>query len=673
MSEATEPPTEAAQPEAAPAAIAVTTETTPVNEVKHVEDVAPIPEQPVEAASGPEATGDTEVTAPSTEEASTTAAAETAPAPTAGRGRGRGRGRGGKKGPTSTAPATTSTGAGRARGKRKSEAATGSTSSNNAVMDAADAREPRKKRRVTLGAKKIIESDSDENNDMHEDAVVPPPVQAKEPEQSTSSMQVDEPATEVISGITQSSEDAKVKAPVRKQSLKVKLGFKRAAQQTESPTEAGTDGPAAVPNEPIVEPSAGADVTATTTTLTDQADLMPAADDFTIQKDTSLLAGKKEEPVALPNLFDEDVSSAKPPGQSNKSPAVPADKQSTPPMTEAADAKKSDKPAMTQVSTKSGSDTGPGGKPSTSGSTPTGKLAMPKKPQPAHKTAASLNKTSAITKGNGTPAGSSPGGLLKKRVPKSGVAGTSTPKPQHSSTPAPQAETSFLDALFAGTIPQTEHERQQQREREERSRKEAAAKAKKVKEEADAKRKASAASSAAGKPSTAGLVPAGVKPPPVGLPSLKTVPAQRQPGTSVLSRLGGSERLRQQEISKMRAEAKQQQEKLAAVSTVFRSGTRGYILTSVRCDVQEGGFDLLAQGLEMAAFETPFLREWRSHQGLIFSNAREGHAFHYYKGAPPKNPENGPGPPPLRSLPHPWTFGSAFVFAGSKPESEQWR
>ena len=77
----------------------------------------------------------------------------------------------------------------------------------------------------------------------------------------------------------------------------------------------------------------------------------------------------------------------------------------------------------------------------------------------------------------------------------------------------------------------------------------------------------------------------------------------------------------------------------------------------------------------MGAFEVPFLREWRSHQGMIFSNAREGEPFHFYKGAPPKNEENGEsGPHQLRSLPHPWTFGSAFAFAGSKSEQqEQWK
>lgn len=75
----------------------------------------------------------------------------------------------------------------------------------------------------------------------------------------------------------------------------------------------------------------------------------------------------------------------------------------------------------------------------------------------------------------------------------------------------------------------------------------------------------------------------------------------------------------------------------------------------------------------MAAFEAPFLREWRSHQGMIFSGAREGQPFHYYKGAPPKSEDQGSRPPPTKPLPHPWTFGAAFAFAGSKPDRAQWK
>lgn len=87
--------------------------------------------------------------------------------------------------------------------------------------------------------------------------------------------------------------------------------------------------------------------------------------------------------------------------------------------------------------------------------------------------------------------------------------------------------------------------------------------------------------------------------------------------------------------------------------------------------MQEGGFDLLSQGIEMAAFETPFLREWRSHQGMIFSGAREGQPFQFYKGAPPKTTE-ADARSQLKPLPHPWTFGAAFMFAGS-PDGDQWR
>ncbi|KAK9896110.1 hypothetical protein P389DRAFT_196217 [Cystobasidium minutum MCA 4210] len=652
--EATEPLAETAAPAQAvvPESTALTTETLATQDVAFT----PIAAEPAAVSEAPADT--TDVTGPTTEEAPVQAT-EAIPAPAAARGKGRGRGRGNKRGTSVTAAgAATSSpapGAGRGRGKRKSEVAPAATGAAEVA-----AREPRKRRKVAMNSKKIVDNDSDVDQDMGEDSILPSPgaitEDVVEPEQSTSTMQVDEPSSTVLPEAETSetpvaaSENVKVKAPARKQSLKVKLGFKRGTSgQKESPTEVPSGDVVDNPSAVEAAEAPGADNVPQPTTAEEKTAPAMSADAADIQQASSEPTKATETLNAVPDLFADEEAPPKPSLESKPSPPVQTDKVPTPPVGQAASPKDADKTAKAKAAAKTAGASLPEKKPSAAGGTPTGKLTAPKKPQPASKPLPS--KTSAAAKGSGTPAGASPGGLLKKRVPKPGVAGASTPKAQNTPAPAPQAETSFLDALFADTIPQTEHERQLQREREERSRKEAAAKVKKAKEDAEAKKKASLAAASANKPSTAGLVPAGGKPPPVGLSSLKTTPAQRQPGSSVLSRLGGSERLRQQEISKMRAEARQQQEKLAA----------------------EGGFDLLSQGLEMAAFEVPFLREWRSHQGMIFSNGREGQPFQYYKGAPPKNAESGSGPPPQRSLPHPWTFGSAFAFAGSKPKQEPWK
>lgn len=516
---------------------------------------------------------------------------------TAGRGRGAGRGRarGKKRGAatTATTTATTSTtGAGRGRGgKRKSEAAALAENAGAAAPDTSiegvAVEQPRKRRKAAMASRQIIESDEDDDSAMNEDPM-PTPVEIAsqagpvgEPEQATTNVQVDQ-----VSGIDASTSGEKPtrRAPARKSSLKVKLGFKRGSRQTESPAEAAPT--ESLTQETIVEPTTAESTGAPTADNTGNAKQLPAstsADDSVDQPQPQHLdhVAKKQELAegAVPDLFGDDEPAQ---GQGPVTSEVPA-----------AEAKTSASPTVdtktTNAATKSAK-TPPIPKPGSASSikkstaadnASAGKADPGKKSRPIGKTGTSLNKASGVAGGSGTPVGSSPGGssLLKKRVPKPGVAGSSTPKAHGTPIQPPQAETSFLDALFADTIPQTEHERQLQREREERARKEqaAAAKAKKAKEDAaDARRKSAVATSAVqkaaaagSKPPTTGLVPAGGKPPPIALPSMKTIPANRQPGTSVLSRLGGSEKLRQMEIEKLRAESRQRQAKLAEVSLRF--------------------------------------------------------------------------------------------------------
>jgi hypothetical protein len=73
----------------------------------------------------------------------------------------------------------------------------------------------------------------------------------------------------------------------------------------------------------------------------------------------------------------------------------------------------------------------------------------------------------------------------------------------------------------------------------------------------------------------------------------------------------------------------------------------------------------------MSAFETPFLKDWNSHQSLVFGG--QGRIFPFYKGGPPKDDmaddeeEGQMSSYKPTSLQHPWTFGAAFAFKGSKP------
>lgn len=116
-------------------------------------------------------------------------------------------------------------------------------------------------------------------------------------------------------------------------------------------------------------------------------------------------------------------------------------------------------------------------------------------------------------------------------------------------------------------------------------------------------------------------------------------------------RYGGHEHTRRQEIATARAEAKRKREEVAS----------------------QGGFDLLAQGLEMSSFETPFLKDWNGHQALVFGG--QGRMFPFYLGGPPKEEDVGQDDEEegqmssyrATSMQHPWTFGAAFSFKGSKP------
>jgi len=134
-------------------------------------------------------------------------------------------------------------------------------------------------------------------------------------------------------------------------------------------------------------------------------------------------------------------------------------------------------------------------------------------------------------------------------------------------------------------------------------------------------------------------------------------PAFVNQSSRLQQRLAGPDNARREHIAQLRAEAKKKREALAAA----------------------GGFDLLAQGTEMSAFEQPFLRDWVSHQELAFQGKVEGRPFPFYRGKGPHKAsmqqqeedawaeeegavEESAQPAPL---PHPWTFGAAFVFAGA--------
>lgn len=80
----------------------------------------------------------------------------------------------------------------------------------------------------------------------------------------------------------------------------------------------------------------------------------------------------------------------------------------------------------------------------------------------------------------------------------------------------------------------------------------------------------------------------------------------------------------------------------------------------------------------MGAFETPLLKDWNSHQSLVFGGG--GRLFPFYSGAPPRNPDQEAGEGEnddeeegqmdsyrAENLQHPWTFGAVFSFKGSKP------
>lgn len=575
MSEATGPP-----PEAAPAAAMEAGDT--ASESQTMQDVT----SEGHSVAEPSATAEQAIppSAEPAEEATSmpSVSNEPAAAPVAARGRGRGRGRGGaanKRGGSAKTAAAASpaatTGPGRGRGKRKSEAAAlaqdagieaiGNTTSDNAIE------EPRKRRKAAQKAKRVIEEsgDEDDNDDGYPDSKADAPLSEAVQQDQDTEMQVDQ-ANETP---TAPMRTATTQDKPAKRTLKVKLAIRRDSQNAESPAESPVESIPAPPeqhSETLPAATLPSDTEPPPTAIEVQSEV--SAEPETIKAPAEPYAPKKEVPVALPNLFDDDE-----PQQHQTSGGAIGNEQVSP-------RKESDTMPSSSNEAQTKDDTESSTKPSkmtsslpsssqskqspASGGTPSaaaGSNLAKKKPTLGAK--ALGNKS---VSGSGTPSGSTSSTLIKKRVLKPGVAGSSTPKASTTSTPAraPQPETSFLDALFADTIPQTEHERQLQREREERTRKEQAAKVKKAKDDAEAKKKALAASSiaAASKPSTAGLVPAGGKPPPVALQSIKTANAGRVPGTSVLSRLGGSEKLRQAEIDKLRAEARQQQEKLAEVS-----------------------------------------------------------------------------------------------------------
>lgn len=554
-------------PEAAPPAAEVESITSDPQAVQAVAIEQATAEPVVQAAPPAEATDE----APSVSAATIEQAA-----PTPGRGRGRGRGRGSNKRGTASKAASTSNaaatpGVGRGRGKRKSEAAAlahdaGVEADNTSVT----AVEPRKRRKAAQVSKRIVESDDDDEDDTKED-YIPAPEVIPDAQDQSSAMQVDQSVERTVEAGP--VEDVKAPQPAKRH-LKVKLGFRRGSRQAESPvepTQSTQIAEAAPPSMPAINTPTAMEISGKDNALGAEAKAVETSAE-------TLVDQKKEEPVALPNLFDDDEPAQQPAtkeASSEKETILsPAPSSSSAP----AMSKKTESLAKTVKPSAVArlSATSIDKKPSPSGNnTPTGTPSLKKKLQAGTKPGLATGKTPAAASGSGTPTGSASSTMMKKRIQKPGVTGSSTPKVvTNAPAKAPQAETSFLDALFADTIPQTEHERQLQREREERNRKEQAAKTKKAKEDAEAKRKAAsaaaatAAASAVNKPSPARLVPAGGKPPPVTLTTIKTVNPQRQPGTSVLSRLGGSEKLRQAEIEKLRAESRQQQEKLAEVGAV---------------------------------------------------------------------------------------------------------
>ena len=70
----------------------------------------------------------------------------------------------------------------------------------------------------------------------------------------------------------------------------------------------------------------------------------------------------------------------------------------------------------------------------------------------------------------------------------------------------------------------------------------------------------------------------------------------------------------------------------------------------------------------MNHFETPFLRDWNAHQQLAYQGRADGRLFPFYNGAQGREEDSEEGQLP-KPLPHPWTFGAVFAFAGAKSKA----
>lgn len=186
----------------------------------------------------------------------------------------------------------------------------------------------------------------------------------------------------------------------------------------------------------------------------------------------------------------------------------------------------------------------------------------------------SASKASNKATPTSTPKSSTPIGAARKAKRPPGAStgtATATPKPRPTNSSAPRAgtpaggtqpikpEPSFLDSLFSGIVPQTEHEKQLQKEREEKAR--AAARAKEIE-----KQKLVGSASKMSTPSFKSTSAASTA---EGRPTPITLPSSRLAGASLQARLAGQNEARKEEIAKLRRDAKRKREEAAAVSPVF--------------------------------------------------------------------------------------------------------
>lgn len=555
-----------------------------------------------------------------------------APAPAArgGRGRGRGskRGRGASSTTTSAAaggssrvhegasgPGRGGRGRGRGSGKRKSEAASLAQDGNgngepaSAIMAVT---EPRKKRKAAQAARRIIETDDEDEEEHQHSGVGDASAMAIDTHATSQENATAPPAPAPAPALTPDAVPEDETTSIPKVTLKLKA---RNTRSTASPVDVGQQ--QALMPEATDKPLSEVPVIMNTTTPEAKADPAVSAvaptsavpsEEVQLPQMVHLDPSAVVIPNELPDLFPDDEIDTK---QSTKNP-VSSPAASAPVIgegdgdVEGGQLATSTDQALPKKATPAGitrkkSVARPGTESIAKRAGSTASSTESTRPKAPHMKKAPLPKSGSVTSklnhaGGVTPSSSGTPipGVMKKTMSKpatAAITATSTPK-QSTGTPASslQAETSFLDSLFADTIPQTEHERALQKERDEKNRKAEIEKAKadkKLKEDTEAtaakKKNASTASStpnagSSGSGSKASganqSLPQG-RPPPI---TLKSAAGARQPGQSVLSRLGGSEKMRQQEIEKMRSDARQEQERLAKVRwwPTFRAYLRHY-------------------------------------------------------------------------------------------------